>query len=116
VVVGTEVGVVKSPDEWVAEVAGVMVGFDGSQHLISNAIHRMTDDIADTECFILADHFLNNDSGDRSFTLGGIYTLQSVRIPAGLKICKWHLKVLWCSGNPGLYALAAEKTRQAAAR
>jgi hypothetical protein len=63
---------------------------------------------------VLADHFLNNQTGDRSITMAGIYTFDSVRTPGGWKIDRWVLKILWYRGNPNIYQLAQEKSRQLA--
>src|SRR6185312_3577070 len=114
-VVGKHVGVETSADQWVAKVKAVMPGLDGRQHLISNTIHTVRGKIADSVCFVLADHFLNNGTGDRSITMAGIYSFQSVRAAAGLKISRWHLKILWYRGNPTIYQLAQEKSRALAA-
>jgi hypothetical protein len=108
-VVGKHVGVETNPDRWVEKLAAIMPGFDGSQHLITNTVHSVQGDAAESECFILADHFLNNDVGDRSIAMGGIYTFRSIRAPAGWRIQRWHLRPLWYRGNPGLYQIAAEK-------
>lgn len=108
-VIGKGFGIVNSGDKWVAQVIHAVSGFEGTQHVISNAVHTVNGDRAETECQILADHFLNNDRGDRSITMGGIYTFSSVRKADGWKIKTWHLKVLWYRGNPSLYHLAGEK-------
>jgi hypothetical protein len=110
-VVGGHIGVETSADRWVAKVKGVMPGFDGSQHLISNLIHNVNEDTADSTCYVLADHFLNNGIGDRSITMAGIYSIQSNRTTGGWKIRRWRLKVLWYRGNPHIYKLAQEKSR-----
>lgn len=114
-VVGKRIGVERSADEWVAKVKSVMPGFDGSQHLITNILHILDADRSQSECFVLADHFLNNSTGDRSITMAGIYTFGCVRTSAGWKINHWVLKILWYRGNPGIYQLAQEKSALLAA-
>jgi hypothetical protein len=115
-VIGKGFGIVKSGDKWVAQVMQAVAGFEGTQHVISNAIHTVKGDRAETVCLILADHFLNNDRGDRSITMAGIYTIGSVRKQKGWRIKTWHLKVLWYRGNPSLYHLAGEKASRGAGR
>ena len=110
-VVGKHIGVEHSADEWVAKIKSVMPGFDGSQHLISNILHALQGDSSASECFVLADHFLNNDTGDRSITMAGIYSFGCVRTPVGWKINRWILKILWYRGNPHIYQLAQDKSR-----
>jgi len=113
-VVGKRIGVERSADQWVEKIKSVMPGFDGSQHLITNILHTVRGDRSQSECFVLADHFLNNSTGDRSITMAGIYTFGCIRTGAGWKINHWVLKILWYRGNPHIYQLAQEKSRQLA--
>lgn len=107
-VIGKGFGIVENGDRWVEQVTQAVSGFDGTQHLISNVVHAVTGDRAESVCLILADHFLNNDHGDRSITMAGVYTFGSVRKASHWRIKTWRLKVLWYRGNPGLYRLAGE--------
>jgi hypothetical protein len=108
-VVGKNIGVVKSGDEWVAKLRWVMPGFDSSQHLTTNVVHVLDGDVASSECFIVADHFLNNEIGERTCTMGGIYRWKSARTAEGWKIHEWYLTPLWYRGNPAVYQIAAER-------
>jgi 3-phenylpropionate/cinnamic acid dioxygenase small subunit len=110
-VIGRGFGIVKSGDQWVEQVIQAVSGFEGTSHVISNAVHEVKGDTAKSECQILADHFLSNDRGDPSITMAGIYTFSSVRKKEGWKIKTWNLKILWYRGNPSLYHLAGEKMR-----
>ena len=110
-VVGRGFGILRSGDVWVSQVMQLVRGFDSHQHLISNACHTVKGDHAETVCHVLAEHFLNNDCGDRSISVGGIYTMGCVRRQSGWKIKTWRMKVLWYRGNPTLYRLAAEKSQ-----
>jgi len=74
--------------------------------------YTLRGDSAETICLVVAEHFLNNDSGDRSITMGGIYTIGSIRSNLQWKIKTWTLKILWYRGNPGLYRLAGERFAQ----
>lgn len=109
VVLGFGIGIVTSADEWVTAVSRAVTGFDATQHFVANTVHTVRADEATSVCFVLAEHILNNDQGDRSITVGGIYTIGSVRTPKGWKIKTWHLKPLWYRGNITLYQLAAKK-------
>jgi hypothetical protein len=115
-VIGRHIGVEHNADSWVAKVKSVMPGFDGSQHLITNILHTITAAKSHSECFVLADHFLNNETGDRSITMGGIYTFDSVRSSSGWKIKRWVLKILWYRGNPTIYQLAQERSCSVASK
>lgn len=114
-VVGKHIGVETSADRWVEKAMAVMAGFEGTQHMISNTLHVVEGDHAKSECFILADHFLANDRGGPSFTMGGIYSFESIRAVDGWRINRWHLKILWYRGNPTVYEAAAERVRARAA-
>jgi hypothetical protein len=108
-VIGKGFGLVTKGDQWVAQVIQAVSGFDATQHVISNACHTVDGDSAETVCYVLAHHFLNNDCGDRCIAMGGVNTFGSVRKPNGWKIKTWHVRPLWYSGNPSLYHLAAQK-------
>ena len=115
-VIGKHIGIERSADAWLEKVKSVMPGFDGSQHLISNLLHSVRGDEAHSECFILADHFLNNENGDRSITMAGIYTFDSTRTASEWKIRRWVLKILWYRGNPSIYHLAQLRATALASR
>lgn len=108
-VIGKGFGVVTSGDVWVSQVIQAIGGFDSTSHVITNAVHDVVGDVAESSCLIVADHFLNNDNGDRYITMAGVYQFTSTRTPNGWKIKKWTLKILWYRGNPVLYKLAGEK-------
>jgi hypothetical protein len=114
--VGKGVGSATDPDKWVADVKSVIPGFDATMHAVTNAVHKVQGDASQSECYVVAEHFLNNDGGDRSITASGIYTFGSVRTPQGWKLKTWRLKVLYYRGNPSLYMRAAEKVRAGLAR
>jgi hypothetical protein len=105
------VGIATDPDAWVENVRSCVPGFDATMHSVTNVVHKVAGDQAKSDCLVTAEHFLNNDSGDRSITASGIYNFQSIRTPAGWKLKTWRLKVLWYRGNPSLYLRAAEKVR-----
>jgi 3-phenylpropionate/cinnamic acid dioxygenase small subunit len=106
-------GSMRGADQIIDTVKQVLTGFDSYQHFLSNMVHRIVDGDAQTQCYVLGHHFLNNDRGDRCLSVGGMYSLVSVRTSGGWKIKKWSLKILWYSGNASLYQMAAAKARKA---
>jgi hypothetical protein len=86
----------------------VMDGFDAAQHHVTNMVHHLDGDTATTDCYVYAEHFLNNDRGDRSISLGGRYHVSSRRTDNGWQVTKWRFATSWFRGNPMLYQLAAE--------
>jgi hypothetical protein len=101
------VGIVRDPAIWVEAVSKAVTGFDATQHIVTNIVHTIDGDRSQSVCFVLAEHILNNNLGDRSITVGVTYTIGSVRRPSGWKIKEFYLKVLWYKGNISLYELAA---------
>lgn len=87
--------------------AKVMAGFDATQHCITNIVHEIAGDNATTRCYLTAEHFLNNDRGDRNVGCGARYEIDARRTGEGWKIAKLRFITLWFRGNTGLYAMAA---------
>jgi SnoaL-like domain len=109
--VGQKIGAATDPDEWVANSASVIPGFDSTMHTIASPVHLLRGDTARSRCYIIAEHFLNDVGGDRSTTSSGLYTFDSIRTSDGWKIKNWQLKVLYYRGNLSLYRVAAERVR-----
>jgi hypothetical protein len=99
-----EVGV----EEWLGSLGTLLPGFDSYQHFVTNIVHTLDGDAAQTNCYVYATHFLNNSTGDRNITVGGSHDLSSVRTSTGWQIVHWKLTPVWYQGNPGLYRQAAE--------
>lgn len=93
-----------------ASQRSVMEGFDAAQHHVTNMLHSIDGDTAVTDCYLYAEHFLNNDRGDRSVTLGGKYQVFSRRSADGWKAFRWRFHSPWLRGNPMLYQVAGEIT------
>jgi hypothetical protein len=111
--VGQAIGSTTDPDQWVANTASVIPGFDSTMHTVASPVHKVSGDTARSQCYIMSEHFLNDHGGDRSITASGIYYFGSVRTKAGWKIENWRLKVLFYRGNLALYRIAAEKVAAA---
>lgn len=108
--------IIRGPEAIVAGQRSVMEGFDVAQHYVTNVIHHVDGDTATTECYLYAEHFLKNDRGDPSVTLGGKYEIHTRRGAAGWKVVRWRFFQPWLRGNPMLYVLATEITRDNALR
>lgn len=109
-------------DAWIEQVYAGMGGFDATHHVSSNHMHELRGDRATCVSYLVAEHFLFEDAGERSLTLGGHYTNQLVRTPAGWRICASTLTVTWHRGSLALFTesreryLARQGGRAAAAR
>jgi hypothetical protein len=62
---------------------------------------------------VLAEHFIDDEAGERFFTGGTTYYFACIRIQDGWKIKRFRLKVHFYRGDPSLYALALAKARAA---
>ncbi len=98
--------------EWIGLVRSTIDGCDATQHLSANHVHTIDGDSATCVSYLRAEHFLINDRGDDSYTVGGYYTNELIHGPDGWRIMKYTLDVTWSQGNRHILALA---TRRAAA-
>ena len=96
-------------DKWVASVKPLFVGLDATQHSMSNPRVEIDRDHATCVMYMQAEHFLANDQGDTSHTVGGYYTNELVRLPEGWRLKKVKLTVLWQRGNKHVMTLGAQR-------
>ena len=99
--------------DWIALVASTIDGCDATQHMMANLVHDVRGDLATCTAYIRAEHFLINDRGDDSYTVGGYYTNELAPTERGWRIAEYRLTVTWSRGNRHVLALA---TRRAAER
>lgn len=99
-------------DDWAAGVQQMLPGFDATQHLLANMVFDIRGDEATVTVYMQAEHFLPNNLGDSSHTLGGYYTHQIRRGPDGWKIHGTRLTVTWSRGNRHVYELARQRVAE----
>jgi 3-phenylpropionate/cinnamic acid dioxygenase small subunit len=102
--------VIEGYDNFIVLQRAVIEGFDTAQHHVTNMVHTLNGDEAVTDCCLYAEHFLNNDFGDRSVSLGGRYQFHSRKGAEGWKIHRQRFYSPWIRGNPMLYQLAVQIT------
>lgn len=102
---------VKAAD-WAAGIEPFLRGFDATQHLLSNFVFEIAGDRATVTAYVQAEHFLVNDQGGDSATLGGHYDFGLARTPEGWRIDRFKLTATWHRGNQGIYALAGQGRRR----
>ena len=107
--------VITGIDNFLVLQRAVIEGFDTAQHHVTNMVHTIDGDTVVTDCYLYAEHFLNNDRGDRSVSLGGRYQFHSGRSSSGWKIHRQRFYSPWIRGNPMLYQIAVEVTSARAA-
>ena len=96
-------------DQWVAGVRAGLSGFKATQHISTNHVITLDGDDATCVSYMQAQHYLPNDKGDSSLTLGGYYTNSLVRTGSGWRIRRCHLTVTWTTGNRHVFELARER-------
>lgn len=99
-------------DDWVAAVRPGLSGFAATQHISTNHVISVDGDQATCVSYMQAQHYLPNDQGDNTLTLGGYYTNNLVRSGDGWKIRKCKLTVSWTTGNRHIFELASKRAAQ----
>lgn len=95
-------------DEVVEQWRKLLSGFQSTQHSLTNFLVTVNGDEASVECYFRALHFLPNDQGDSTWTIGGHrYTLQ--RGADGWVITGSVGIKAWATGNQNLFALAGQR-------
>ena len=83
-------------------------GFQTTQHLITNHLVEIENDIATCKAHVRAMHFLPNKEQESLLEMGGYYTAKLVRLDSDWKIKSWKFTVLWSRGNLELFELAKQ--------
>jgi hypothetical protein len=83
-------------------------GFDATQHQITNVAVQGSADSATTRSHIRATHRI----GDRLWILGGVYTHQLVRSPAGWQVTSMSIHQLYEEGNRALLQEAVQRSSE----
>ena len=100
-----------------AELGGSFVGLEAikarvrsalepltvSQHMIGTHDVRVDGDRATSRCYLHAQHVRRLD-GERQFIVAGRYEDELVRTPAGWRISRRDLVVLWTAGDAAVLA------------
>jgi hypothetical protein len=103
-------------DDWVAHIQAVLSGFDATHHSITNHRLSLQDDRPECRAYLVADHVILKQPAvaeagpDDICTVVGEYHNHYERDTDGiLRIVYSSLRVKWSSGNPAVFATAAER-------
>lgn len=91
-----------SIDELV-EMTRLIAGFDATQHLSANHVHRFAGDRATCVSYMHAGHFLKRDGEDHACFLYGFYTYELERGFEGWKIDRYGLQITAQHGDPRVF-------------
>jgi 3-phenylpropionate/cinnamic acid dioxygenase small subunit len=98
-------------DRWTEAARRTVSGLDATQHMITNHVITVSGDQALCVAYVQAQHYLLNDKGDSTQTMGGYYTNHFVRTPQGWRINKCKLTLTWTTGNWHIFELARQRLK-----
>ena len=101
-----------SSERWAESARRTLSGLAATQHIITNHVITVDGDEALCIAYVQAQHYLPNDRGDSTQTMGGYYTNHFVRTQHGWRIASCKLTLTWNKGNWGIFALARERMKQ----
>src|SRR5208282_6188039 len=82
-------------DRWTDAARRSLSGLKATHHMITNHVITVNGDEALCIAYLQATHYLPNDTGDSTQTMGGYYTNHFVRTPQGWKIRACKLTLTW---------------------
>ena len=100
-----------SGDQWAEAARRTVSGFETTQHMITNHVITVDGDKALCVAYLQAQHYLPNEQGDSTQTIGGYYTNHFIRTPHGWKIKSCKLTMTWSKGNWGIFELARQRLK-----
>jgi 3-phenylpropionate/cinnamic acid dioxygenase small subunit len=101
-----------SAARWAESARRTLSGLAATQHIITNHVITVDGDKALCVAYVQAQHYLPNDQGDSTQTMGGYYTNHFVRTAHGWRIASCKLTLTWNKGNWGIFALARDRMKQ----
>ncbi len=102
-----------SADRWTESAPRTVSGLQATQHMITNHVITVDGDKALCIAYVQAQHYLPNDKGGSTQTMGGYYTNHFVRTAKGWRISKCKLTLTWNEGNWHVFELARQRLKAA---
>lgn len=102
-----------SAERWTESARRTVSGLTATQHMITNHVITVDGDRALCIAYVQAQHYLPNDKGDSTQTMGGYYTNHFIRTPEGWRIRACKLTLTWTTGNWHIFALARDRLKAA---
>jgi 3-phenylpropionate/cinnamic acid dioxygenase small subunit len=103
-------------DRWTEAARRTIGGLKATQHMITNHVITVDGDKALCIAYVQAQHYLPNDQGDNTQTMGGYYTNHFIRTAQGWRIKSCKLTLTWNKGNWGIFELARQRLKAAEGR
>lgn len=83
-------------------VSSVLLRLRASQHMVSTHQVVVDGDRARCRCYLHAQHVRDLDGVEAQLVVGGRYDDELVRTPAGWRIARRSLAVIWTHGDPSV--------------
>lgn len=83
-------------------VSSVLLRLRASQHMVSTHQVVVDGDRARCRCYLHAQHVRDVDGVEAQLVVGGRYDDELVRTPAGWRIARRSLAVIWTHGDPSV--------------
>ncbi|MER6843893.1 nuclear transport factor 2 family protein [Streptomyces platensis] len=103
--------VTTDPDGVVDMWHTVLENLTSTQHLIAGQVITVDGDIATCVANLVASHYLPNESGDPTWTIGGRYEFGLVRTESGWRINAVVLIPKWSTGNRTIMQIAGSRNQ-----
>lgn len=91
------------PVDELVEMTRLIAGFDATQHLSANHVHRLAGDRATCTSYMHAGHFLKREGQDHACFLYGYYTYELQRDAHSWKIDRYGLQITAQHGDPRVF-------------
>lgn len=89
-----------SADGWVERVKGLVPGLAATQHSMFNPRAEVRGHDVVLQTYMQAEHFLDFESDDGWYSIGGYYTDGFRQTSVGWRIASLRLTLFWHRGNP----------------
>lgn len=96
-------------EEYVAQVQGLIPGFDTTQHQLTNFHIEIQENKAKTRVYMHAEHFYRSKTKVLDRAVGGYYNHELQRIQGVWKISRLKLTETWSRGDMRAFELAAKQ-------
>lgn len=99
-------------EEYVAQVQGLIPGFDTTQHQLTNFNIEIKGNQAKTTVYMQAEHFYRSKTETLDRAVGGYYNHELQRIQGVWKISSLKLTETWSRGDMRAFELAAKRCQE----
>jgi 3-phenylpropionate/cinnamic acid dioxygenase small subunit len=96
-------------DDWVTYLSALRTELIATQHFISNPRVAITGDRATCTAYVRGEHVVHAGEHQNMYTIGASYADEFVREPAGWRMRRVTVALIWESGDKAAMAVARAK-------